>query len=560
MKPARRATWIFCAGSLVAISLANDGLGSGELRVVVLNDTAIPGVEPHLAFDRLLTPVLNDNGQVAFGAIFDGPGIDSTNSEGILSETEEYKLRLVVRSGSQAPGTSPEEKFKSFTALVLNNNGQTAFMSELNRPESISPPHPVTLYSEGSGSGLRLVSHTGVPVTGLETNPVYLGLNSLIGPALNDQGRITFHARVSADRSFSSSERAVISQISGGQFEQVVRKGDSVSTTKTGELNLNGISLPSPYIHESGNAVFHGRFQKDGVVGSRHFGITSGRLSEGLKLHALAEQIVPQAGPNAVFESLEDYAPVINRHGHVAFTGVISEGNKTYEAIFSEGGGSGLELLARSGRPPATSGQEIFFDRLSGRVMINDDGQIAFSGYVRGSNRTNSEESVIYKQCEYSNLEVVAYDGMPTPGAALDSSTLHNVSLAAINDRGQVVISALIAETGESQPNNRAIFAQDQWGDLQLIASEGQMLDVSDDLMHPDLREVTELQFLGNQQPIGGSQSAFNAAGQLAFHADFTDGSSGIFVSNKVAIPEPNTGLLLVFLVVLHLGRCRKRF
>jgi len=36
-----------------------------------------------------------------------------------------------------------------------------------------------------------------------------------------------------------------------------------------------------------------------------------------------------------------------------------------------------------------------------------------------------------------------------------------------------------------------------------------------------------------------GRPSAFNNLGQLAFAARFTDGSSGIFVSNAVAVPEP---------------------
>ena len=52
--------------------------------------------------------------------------------------------------------------------------------------------------------------------------------------------------------------------------------------------------------------------------------------------------------------------------------------------------------------------------------------------------------------------------------------------------------------------------------------------------------------------------SGFNDRGQVAFLATFTDGSSGLFVSNLVAVPEPDTGLLCC-LVVMAMGLCRRR-
>ena len=50
----------------------------------------------------------------------------------------------------------------------------------------------------------------------------------------------------------------------------------------------------------------------------------------------------------------------------------------------------------------------------------------------------------------------------------------------------------------------------------------------------------------------GDRSSGFNNLGQLAFRAYFTDGTGGIFVSNRVAIPEPST-LALAALGVLGL-------
>jgi hypothetical protein len=45
---------------------------------------------------------------------------------------------------------------------------------------------------------------------------------------------------------------------------------------------------------------------------------------------------------------------------------------------------------------------------------------------------------------------------------------------------------------------------------------------------------------------------------QLAFRASFTDGSSGVFVSNRVAVPEPSS-LLLAALAAAGLLLLRRR-
>ena len=77
---------------------------------------------------------------------------------------------------------------------------------------------------------------------------------------------------------------------------------------------------------------------------------------------------------------------------------------------------------------------------------------------------------------------------------------------------------------------------------MQLIARRGDLLEVAPG----DFRTISGLNLVngfsldsgtGNSD---GRPSGFNNLGQLAFQASFTDGSSGIFVSNLVAVPEPD--------------------
>jgi hypothetical protein len=50
-----------------------------------------------------------------------------------------------------------------------------------------------------------------------------------------------------------------------------------------------------------------------------------------------------------------------------------------------------------------------------------------------------------------------------------------------------------------------------------------------------DFRTISELNRTDHNANSNGWPSAFNNLGQIAFWASFTDGSQGIFVSNKVA-------------------------
>ena len=70
-----------------------------------------------------------------------------------------------------------------------------------------------------------------------------------------------------------------------------------------------------------------------------------------------------------------------------------------------------------------------------------------------------------------------------------------------------------------------SIWATNLAGNLELIARTGNFLEVAPG----DSRVISDVQ-------IGG----FNNLGQVAFRAEFTDGTSGAFVSNLVAVPEPH--------------------
>jgi hypothetical protein len=103
--------------------------------------------------------------------------------------------------------------------------------------------------------------------------------------------------------------------------------------------------------------------------------------------------------------------------------------------------------------------------------------------------------------------------------------------------------------------NDRGIWATDHMGALQLIARTGDLLEVAP----ADFRTIRELYFVAGASNSDGRPSGFNNLGQLAFWARFTDGTEGVFVSNRVITAEPASVALLALGLPLIVWRSSRR-
>jgi hypothetical protein len=121
-------------------------------------------------------------------------------------------------------------------------------------------------------------------------------------------------------------------------------------------------------------------------------------------------------------------------------------------------------------------------------------------------------------------LALVAREGNSAPGT---SDHFDFIADPILNDAGQ---TAVFGYLDSSETTDRGIWAEDGAGVLTLIARAGDLFDV-DDGPGTDFRTIDDLRFTESS----GQSSGFNNSGQLAFQATFTDGSSGVFVSNRVA-------------------------
>jgi hypothetical protein len=215
-----------------------------------------------------------------------------------------------------------------------------------------------------------------------------------------------------------------------------------------------------------------------------------------------------------------------------------------------------MALLSPGSELGIEKGAELFG---SDGFRMNRMGRLLFLGTLSGESVTFLNDSAIFSNTD-GPWEIVARGGDHAPGTPSGTtfSSLRQ-SRYAFNDAGQVAFLAEI-EGGDVNPppgrgeppvlvNDHGIWGQDRSGSLRLIARAGDWIDVDQGPL-TDFRQISQLGFVDR---------GLNKLGQLGFSADFTDGSSGVFLTDALSVPEPGTSIIAIlatnFLVV---GRYRR--
>ena len=174
-------------------------------------------------------------------------------------------------------------------------------------------------------------------------------------------------------------------------------------------------------------------------------------------------------------------------------------------------------------------------------LVMNHDGKLAFAATLApvpgsGASLPLLRDSGIWSERD-GGFTLVAREGDQPVGvpAGVEFDTFNG---PAFNASGQAAFMGNLRGAGVTAANDLGISAQDSDGALQLIVREGDQLDV-DDGPAVELRTVAATGFYAEGGGEDGSRVGFNQVGQLTFIAQFTDGTSGIFVSNLVSTITP---------------------
>jgi len=569
---------------------------ASEIQTVALSSGQPAGVESGAEYLSFVKPVLNNAGEVAFQAQMQLGlgGVIYADASGVWAGSPD-QLRLVARSGQYAPGTPQGTNFRNMQSVLINDSGVVAFEGWLGprflpprivgdttasgQSTALDTSNDFGIWVENAGT-LRLVLREGNEVTVGNSNFAFLNFGSTFENASNDSGphlvlsnagQVAFVAEMaSGDPTAPCRSAIVVGDANSIALPAIEGAG---APGLNGEI-FNNLSF-TPVINQSGDIAFGaGLSSAPGISDGGILTIKRGML----ELVTRNRDLIADPIGGAAFIPYSLRTPVMNRGGDVAF---LARGSDLLSAICAERNGI-LQVIAREG---STSGKPLgvaMFQKL-GPPVINDAGTVAFrASSLNGAEAWAAPNDSGIWLFTSDGLKLFVREGDQAPGTSEGTVfddfiiagsygngylTRNNWVDPIVNARGQVAFLASLRGVSDDSPGTIGLWASDPRGELQLIAREGDLMEATpgDFRMIDQLEAFTSIPgYAGYGSGIGrtgnsdGRPSIFNDRGQIVFSATFTDGSSGIFISNVAAVPEPSTIALMVICICLrmvHRGR-----
>jgi hypothetical protein len=542
--------------SLLFVALAvfaSDCWALPILRTVALTGQSAPGLPSGTLFEQVYTrgpdyysqPQIDNQGRVAFTAMF--PSLYLDHLYGYWSEGS-GSLEMIAGSGTPptgAPATTND--FIMFAYPVLDHTGKSYFWSMSQGP-GLNPSNNIGVWAGKTGS-LSVVLKGTSPAPGLPPGVLFKDGTSAPFTAVNENGAIAFFGYLQGAGVNATNSEALWAG-APNSLELLARSGDPAPGISPGyvfsafeadiRINSTGETVFIASMHDPAN---NPTVWKQGIWVDR-LGSTSPVAVTG-----------EQAPGTVVGTTLNgfDFNAVINDAGRVAFAGQLSgpgTTTATNQAIWHETS-SGLELLARTGSSaPGTTPGIVFSGVMYQGLAFDVSGNPIFRAELSGSGVNMMNNSGVWRVVNGS-LSLMLREGDQAPELAPGMSFSH-APFPTLNENGQMAFIAGLRGGSVNFSNDQGIWASDLDGQLRLIVREGELLEVTPG----DFRTIAELSM---HSSLGYTEAyrAFNNKGQLTFGAIFTDGTSGVFVSNLVAIPEPTS--LSIATVVLICFAARRR-
>lgn len=519
---ARGATWNDIASSTqlggYVVELEADYVDANlnpNIRGIAATGQQAAGVADGVQFAGLTFSSIhmNDAGGVTFNATVSGPGVTYSNNHGFWRTTGS-QLQLV----HQAEG---------YVASPVVNDGDVAYVDDA------VPTANSGVYAQRGQAGVELVANvaelrtaSGFPASW----PEYNGLIRTLG--IDSAGRVAVMTHWDREIGFGiRTYRAVLAENDAGNLVQVARDDrrvpgmpadvffdmiQDVQMTNAGDLIVDA-------------ALRIGGSYKEALLLQRTPGVFEKVAQEGDPAVDMPGFMYSNVGAAAF---AEDWFAM------GAFA-VDSQGANLRSGLWLQRFGEAPHLLVERGDPAPGFADGVKFGFFE-HVEVNASGDLALGSKVDFP----THESMGLWLDDGEGLKLVAKDGDPAPGRpAGDILRAVDFQRFELSGDGRVAFLASIVTPFTTLD---ALWAQNAASELELIASEGQLVDV-DPGPRVDLRVIAQLI----------SMDAFNGRGQLAFTASFTDGTRAILASDLVAVPEPATAGLALGLGLLGLRRNR---
>ncbi|MFN3166892.1 MAG: choice-of-anchor tandem repeat NxxGxxAF-containing protein [Phycisphaeraceae bacterium] len=326
----------------------------GPLDLIVRGGEAAPGTGPGVFFERILYPVFNNAGDIAFVGALTGPGLNpdpDVNDTGGIWSVSAGVTGLVARRADAAPGTGPGVVFTEFTNPVLGGAGTAAFRGSLGGPQGASVTNSRGIWS-GAGGSVGLVTRLGDAAPGTGPGIVFSGIDNEV--SINNAGDVAFLAFLEGPGVDITNGRGIWAG-SQGTLQLVVRSGEPAPGTGPGVVFRNSFnSFSSIEFNSKGDTAFIAFLDGPGVNETNNTGVWSGS-SGSLELIAREGDAAPGTETGVVFDRLVtpfSDSLALNGSGDVAFTGLLTgtgvDATNDYGIWATDRAGI-LQLIAREG-------------------------------------------------------------------------------------------------------------------------------------------------------------------------------------------------------------------
>ena len=347
---------------------------AGQLQLVAREGSPAPGTEPGVVFYAFrdlnaVPPIISKDGSTAFSATLSGPGVGSSNRDGIW-RGRPGSVQLVARTGDPAPDTEAGTLYAGLETSAgewTASDGGVAFLASLTGP-AIGPLNGSGLWA-GLPGEVALLARAGSQAPGLPAGSKIRLINA--DPVINNLGEVLFRA----DTGGSSSADAIYFGTPGA-VEPVALIGEPTPEVGAG-VSIYSIGQSDEYgINDSGLASFGVTLHGGSLTGSPSASIWRGDSSN---RDLMARSTDPAPGTGAAnFDGFANSA--INRDGVVAIKGDVSTSSSVYGVWLGTPGD--LDLLALPGSVIPTPVGDLVLEHIDSAPLVNGQGEIAFSGNV----------------------------------------------------------------------------------------------------------------------------------------------------------------------------------
>jgi hypothetical protein len=211
------------------VTFANDGVligpnVGGAVAILAREGDPAIGTPNGVNYLGLGDPEFNNARQIAFTSRVSGPGIDTSNDEGLWAPGAAGDLSLIAQRGDPAPGTEVGIAFDRIDAIALNEAGAVAFRASLTGPGIDTSNDGGIWRSDGAG-GLARVFQQGEPAPDLGPQ-IFLSGFGFLNPVLNELGDVLVQSFLTGDDVDGSNDSAIFFAAADGLRCPVIRKGD----------------------------------------------------------------------------------------------------------------------------------------------------------------------------------------------------------------------------------------------------------------------------------------------------------------------------------------------